>query len=378
MYLHTIDILGDDSIVLYYPFVNDANEYAEKIASNNFTIPSGFSFQPDPERIQSIVNEDVNELTNTLNTSGRTLKSASFWMKPTLLGVVFDINRLYFSFGYNADRGYFYIGANGGNYGLPLPSWVSDVSYFLNRWSFIVLTATGGGTKVYLDGQYWAEISYDVIGQDGNSIRVFKGFTYNGEFSFQGRLQNLRFFDRYLTESDITRIYNIESKFVKGVLQDKNTMQTYVYDYDNHQLNPITTGLSESDIISNGFVIVPGMEKNIVSNKKLYIAVESPEKPTKLLIDNIPKPQLIVQNTNINLSGFDVLQNVTISEAGINGYSKWLVSPDNGNSWHYWNGTSWVLFKSGDLLETDIPNILSNGMSTNIVNALDSSNLTPS
>ena len=113
------------------------------------------------------------------------------------------------------------------------PTFESNGNITLNNWHHIAVTADGSAARIYIDGQ----LDNSII-QDGSFIASSGVMQIGGEQSansyFDGLIDNLRIYNRALTESEIQELYELEEPSVDLV----NGLLAH-YSFDNVSGNTV-------------------------------------------------------------------------------------------------------------------------------------------
>lgn len=82
-------------------------------------------------------------------------------------------------------------------------------SWKKNHWYFVALTCTSSSLKkIYINGVYENELSAVCTHQSGGNAHVL-GDYYTGSYDFDGRVDDVRLYNRVLSASEVQRLYNM-------------------------------------------------------------------------------------------------------------------------------------------------------------------------
>ena len=207
----------DAALVLYYPFNTDVLNYATGVGVTNGSIVGGtvtrqtsiFKFGSGSLRQSASNNTSYFSIpTIPTNTNGYTF---SFWvyMTATTRGVVFsfanalntDVNRIFW---WNNGTA-FTIANNNIRFNIPLPS--------INVWTHYVWTLSKSNTSVvYINGSqsYSYSLTYAAFVFNFNWILgdTFRG---SGQFAMLGYVDEFRYYNRVLNQSEVTYLYTVNA-----------------------------------------------------------------------------------------------------------------------------------------------------------------------
>jgi hypothetical protein len=140
---------------------------------------------------------------------------------------------------------------------------------------------------------------------------------------------------------------------VKFVLIDSDN-NVYTYDYENNTLQKVSDitydTLTKDYILENGIKSPLYITKDELIDNNIVKIVSSVQSGTNYsfvntLIKLLPNPQLIVQKQPILLYDYESINSIKINYSGA-GNIKVVLTRDFEN-WYTWNGTEFVLVKSG-------------------------------
>ncbi|MBM3244398.1 MAG: DUF2341 domain-containing protein, partial [Candidatus Omnitrophica bacterium] len=205
------------------------------------------------------------------------------------------------------------------------PSYVATSIPPLNTWHHLaaVYDSASGYKRMYLDGR--------LIGTDYNArftpysgaLRI--GLSYNNANYYHGRIDEVRFYNKALSETEVKSSYNSASsgEVVKLItyLNDQNYSDsvdpetTYGYSTDNPVVQPVT-----------------GIYYNYDFGQSKGAYIES------------FNPEVYIPSTSTPGEAFEV---------------KYQISRDGWN-WYYWNGSDWVLATSAGFAQANTKNEITN------------------
>ena len=238
----------NDSLIAYYPFNGDASDvsgnsnhgtvYGAVPTADRFGIAnSAYSFDGDSDYISYTPNQNFKPTTFPFAVTAW-VKSNNDSVPGTLFkndnqpgqytGVIFQVNptgtlQIYYG--------------DGGTTGMQYRrSKISSVIVNDNHWHFVAAVVRGPqDMDIYIDGSYDAFATYD--GSGGNiAYTANNGVTgtvdvVQGTFWFSGALDDIRFYHRNLTETDLQQIYNYPTSF--DLLSTVAIVKGKVYTDDN-------------------------------------------------------------------------------------------------------------------------------------------------
>lgn len=198
-----------EGLIAYYPFNGNANDQS----GNDFHgIPNGVTFVPD--RFNNISNACFFNGSSFINVNnvtkiplGNEARSISAWIKTsssnynqvivdwgTLLlsqrssAMIWNINGCSYFSGYAND--------------IPGNNYVSD-----NQWHHLVFTFNGSSLKIFVDNTLDTSTTM-TLNTSGNDLCIGKGIPGNsGIENFNGVIDDLRIYDRALTDQEIQQLY---------------------------------------------------------------------------------------------------------------------------------------------------------------------------
>ena len=213
--LNNPDIFGDNSIVAYYPFEGNANDYSGNgyhgTWSGTEQYDTGIIGQAAKFDGSSFVTISDNTLTSTAPFS------VFLWVNMTQTS---DIQLFITKQNATTDPYYCWnIRENETTTDSILLSFetsnvdiVPNVGEYLNTWRHFGFTLSTSSITVYADAQPVASDSISYSGNANYPIRI-GGAYWNGSswsFTFHGLIDSVRIFNRALTDTEVQRLYKLE------------------------------------------------------------------------------------------------------------------------------------------------------------------------
>ncbi|MDA9774376.1 T9SS type A sorting domain-containing protein, partial [Saprospiraceae bacterium] len=154
----------------------------------------------------------------------------------------------------------YYLGINPeGNvvrWNLDIPNPVESGAVEINKWTHIVATHDGELTKLYVNGVLVEEMAYNkpIVNNDAN-VYIGSQFNFPDESTFRGAMDEILFYNRALSDSEVLEIFNFLPTSVKPL--ESSSLDLILYP------NPTTEFLylqnnSETDIVSYQIVNLEG------------------------------------------------------------------------------------------------------------------------
>jgi hypothetical protein len=185
---------------------------------------------------------------------------------------------------------------------------------------------------------------------------------------------------KYDTVNYIQTVETPELNLVAKYIFVNNSGEIFLFDSENNTLvkdDSVTyETVTKNYILENGVVGLLNIDKDtLVENNivKILAAVDDNVNYSfiNLVVKANPKPLLIVQRDPIPLYGYESINSIALNYSG-SGNIKLLITRDFQN-WYTYNGTEFVIAKSGALdylNEEDINLVLENGITPQTLNDL--------
>ena len=224
-----------------------------------------------------------------------------------------------------------------------------------------------------LESEY---ITHTISWKADSPINAFGKSSWTSNGLLKGMIDNIRIFNRALTDDEIHKLYYSE---YKRVLFEKSDSSIWYFDFSSNSWKQVT---SDKNTLTADDFYTYGMFLPIYINKEklelldtslniLFFTEESNFSVTNLNIKVIPNDKLVVQKSLLSLADYESINSITINTSGT-GNIKFLVSRDLVN-WYAWDGTNWKLVKTGNLDYTnknDIDLVSSQGNDPSVLSAL--------
>lgn len=215
-----------DGLVAYYPFNGNAND--ESGNGNNGTVV-GATLTNDKNNNENSaylfdgINDYINIDTIINDLSSLNTGSLSFWIKPTVVSI--SNYKAIVGFGDAINNALVIHTLSGGLLSAYLiknssNKWVLNTNNAVlsqDTWSHIVIIHDGINPKIYVNGQVPSQSFSNSVNLDYwfNDIVIAKGrigaryyFGYGEDVLFQGIIDDIRIYNRSLSEQEIAQLYN--------------------------------------------------------------------------------------------------------------------------------------------------------------------------
>ena len=203
---NTLDILGDGSCIATYTLDGSPADLSGNYngVQTNVTYPQGyFDLAGSFNATSSIIKTE-------LQTSSNDINSYSFWFKTSgnvSDGVLFDKDNTGTTYGLRRcainSTGNVFIAAWGGS-----GNWaISSTAYDDDQWHHVVVTLNYPTKELYIDGQF-IDSNSSVLGTTPATNPIVIGARFDGLFSLNGQIDQVRIFNKVLSAGEVTTLYN--------------------------------------------------------------------------------------------------------------------------------------------------------------------------
>jgi hypothetical protein len=202
-----------NGLVAYYPFNGNANDATA--GQNHAQVGSATLTQDRFGRANSAMrcNPAAGKwasLTTTKQISGPQVFTVSAWVRGAVGNLVYFSNASDGNPNIQKDRAIYIEGPSGSIlkfYVYPgAEQWlISSKLMSTNGWSFVTVSLSEAGQKLFLNG--------DLVGANASvvSAEVFNGYWHFGNFSAAGEIDDIRIYNRALSDSEVKTLYAYES-----------------------------------------------------------------------------------------------------------------------------------------------------------------------
>jgi hypothetical protein len=256
----------DDSILSYYTFDSlESGEFVDlhnvQNLTNNGTVNSSGII--NSSRIHSRAGNDFTKMSSAGLPVGNAARTVSVWVYMTDINDAGNTNVL-FSYGTLSDSLFFSVQLVGDSGDRPyFWGYNKDILGFTtvteDQWHHIVVTHDGTTTRLYLDGTNEGNAT-QTLSTSGSTF--FTGhLQYSPVHSIDGKIDELGIWDRALTTTEITELYNSGEGLQAPFRQ--NSLSELIYPVDDS----INTSRIEANYTCSGDILESGV---FIENVSLY------------------------------------------------------------------------------------------------------------
>ena len=251
----------NSGLVAHYEFDRNATDATQ---NNNHLNGSLNSYIPFFQMDSAYYFNGINRLVqaNNFNNTGFTSTSISIWIKPELGATTYGgiLQGAYCGFTMYIENATGHVGAFfSSNFGTTL---VSNVNVLDSNWHHIVALNTGTETRIYIDGILNATRPQALVTSYGSTSQkyVFLGASNLNLNYYRGGVNDLRIYDRVLSQAEITALATFPTATAVSEVQSKE-FKLSVYPNPTSEQMTITTDQS----LYNSNFIVRNMLGQIIS-----------------------------------------------------------------------------------------------------------------
>jgi len=251
----------NSGLVAHYEFDRNATDATQ---NNNHLNGSLNSYIPFFQMDSAYYFNGINRLVqaNNFNNTGFTSTSISIWIKPELGATTYGgiLQGAYCGFTMYIENATGRVGAFfSSNFGTTL---VSNVNVLDSNWHHIVALNTGTETRIYIDGILNATRPQALVTSYGSTSQkyVFLGASNLNLNYYRGGVNDLRIYDRVLSQAEITALATFPTATAVSEVQSKE-FKLSVYPNPTSEQMTITTDQS----LYNSNFIVRNMLGQIIS-----------------------------------------------------------------------------------------------------------------
>ena len=203
---NTLDILGDGSCIATYPLDGSPAD----LSGNYNGIQTDVTYPVGEFDLAGSFNATSSIIKTELQTSSNDINSYSFWFKTSgnvSDGVLFDKDNTGTTYGLRRcainSTGNVFIAAWGGS-----GNWaISSTAYDDDQWHHVVVTLNYPTKELYIDGQF-IDSNSSVLGTTPATNPIVIGARFDGLFSLNGQIDQVRIFNKVLSAGEVTTLYN--------------------------------------------------------------------------------------------------------------------------------------------------------------------------
>jgi len=271
-------VLTDD-IQSYYNFDESSGNLLDQVTTNDGTnsgVTQGSGGIIDNAYTYGAA--DYTSIANgTLDLQG--VKSVNVWVYPTSFaasegmilskasgGAVIPFRIADQAFGAGDGKPVLYIGSNTGDISI-----TSTIAMTLNQWNMVTTTWTGdttvNGMKIYVNGSLGAEGTFSGTQETSTNPSYFGKNNSTGNGGFAGRLDETGIWNKVLTQTEITELYNSGAGFPYPFITESVTADfDYVIDKTNLKIDFNDTSISTNTTIDSWTWSINGSDVNTDQN----------------------------------------------------------------------------------------------------------------
>lgn len=192
-------------------YIGSGTSWNDIIKSNDVTLLNGPTFSSD--NLGSIVFDGTNDNSEFGNVFSENANSVCAWVyntnlsrDATVVGHWSTQYILYMDTGGAGDGYRVLYRSVAGNKGTS----DSNVNAIQDQWQYVVTTFSGTSVSLYVDGELiqTSTFSSTTIATSTNNIAIGADYPNGGSRDWQGRIANVSFYDKALSESEVLQNYN--------------------------------------------------------------------------------------------------------------------------------------------------------------------------